>query len=151
MKLIFRNVQTAGCPVIQVSIFGGVVDEPKQTRRFLVKKEPFCEKSGENPSKAMLRKEIPSLEDAHDAGTNNGHSCTLILCVGTTGKRLACGNLLVNGWGKYGAYPFLFEFTIPELKGGFEEDMVVYDQMENLIKILGLKVKKKYNTLEDNI
>lgn len=48
---------------------------------------------------------VPKLEDANDAGTRNGESCTLILTEGDSAKALAMSGIEVVGRDKYGVFP----------------------------------------------
>ncbi|CAB4054388.1 TOP2 [Lepeophtheirus salmonis] len=76
--------------------------------------------SGKKTSKL---KGIPKLEDANDAGTRNSIDCTLILTEGDSAKTLAVAGLSVVGRDKF--------------------------EINELVKIMGLTYKKKYETDDD--
>lgn len=48
---------------------------------------------------------IPKLEDANQAGTREGHKCTIILTEGDSAKSLALAGIEVIGRDYYGCFP----------------------------------------------
>lgn len=48
---------------------------------------------------------VPKLEDANQAGTRDGHRCTLILTEGDSAKSLALAGIEVIGRDRYGCFP----------------------------------------------
>ena len=48
---------------------------------------------------------IPKLEDANDAGTKHGDTCTLFVTEGDSAKALAMSGIEIVGRDKYGVYP----------------------------------------------
>lgn len=53
---------------------------------------------------------VPKLEDANDAGTRHGESCTIILTEGDSAKSLALAGIEVVGRDKYGVFPLRGKF-----------------------------------------
>ncbi|CAB3247791.1 unnamed protein product [Arctia plantaginis] len=100
--------------------------------------------SGKKQSKL---KGIPKLEDANDAGTKNAHLCTLILTEGDSAKTLAVSGLSVVGRDHYGVFPLKGKPL--NVRDASHKQVLENVEINNLIKILGLQYKKKYNTLDD--
>ncbi|NP_001037009.1 DNA topoisomerase 2 [Bombyx mori] len=100
--------------------------------------------SGKKQSKL---KGIPKLEDANDAGTKNAHLCTLILTEGDSAKTLAVSGLSVVGRDHYGVFPL--EGKPLNVRDASHKQVLENVEINNLIKILGLQYKKKYNSVDD--
>ncbi|CAK1585943.1 unnamed protein product [Parnassius mnemosyne] len=100
--------------------------------------------SGKKQSKL---KGIPKLEDANDAGTKNSHLCTLILTEGDSAKTLAVSGLSVVGRDHYGVFPLKGKPL--NVRDASHKQVLENVEINNLIKILGLVYKKKYNSVDD--
>uniref|UniRef100_A0A915KFZ5 DNA topoisomerase 2 n=1 Tax=Romanomermis culicivorax TaxID=13658 RepID=A0A915KFZ5_ROMCU len=104
----------------------GVVDKVMQWVQF--KAQTDLNKKCHASKHSKLRG-IAKLEDANDAGTKNSIGCTLILTEGDSAKTLAVAGLGVIGRDRYG--------------------IMENAEVNNVIKILGLQYKKKYQTMDD--
>ncbi|GAB0086230.1 DNA topoisomerase 2 [Sergentomyia squamirostris] len=98
-------------------------------------------------SKKSKLKGIPKLDDANEAGTKNSHMCTLILTEGDSAKALATSGLGVLGRDLYGVFPLRGKLL--NVREATHKQILENAEINNVIKILGLQYKKKYNTLDD--
>nr|MBE5727554.1 topoisomerase 2 [Cucujiformia] len=89
---------------------------------------------------------IPKLEDANEAGTKNGIKCTLILTEGDSAKSLAVSGLGVIGRDHYGVFPL--KGKLLNVREATHKQILENAEINNIIKILGLQYKKKYNSEE---
>ncbi|XP_022251044.1 DNA topoisomerase 2-alpha-like [Limulus polyphemus] len=92
-------------------------------------------------------KGVPKLEDANDAGTKNSINCTLILTEGDSAKSLAVSGLGVVGRDKYGVFPL--KGKILNVREATHKQILENAEINNIIKIMGLQYKKKYESIED--
>ncbi|XP_076368660.1 DNA topoisomerase 2-alpha-like isoform X2 [Tachypleus tridentatus] len=92
-------------------------------------------------------KGVPKLEDANDAGTKNSINCTLILTEGDSAKSLAVSGLGVVGRDKYGVFPL--KGKILNVREATHKQILENAEINNIIKIMGLQYKKKYESMED--
>lgn len=92
-------------------------------------------------------KGIPKLEDANDAGTKNSVDCTLILTEGDSAKSLAVSGLAVVGRDKFGVFPL--KGKILNVREATHKQILENAEINNVIKIMGLQYKKKYESVED--
>ncbi|XP_076307781.1 DNA topoisomerase 2-alpha-like [Tachypleus tridentatus] len=92
-------------------------------------------------------KGIPKLEDANDAGTKNSIDCTLILTEGDSAKSLAVSGLSVIGRDKYGVFPLRGKML--NVREATHKQILENAEINNIIKIMGLQYKKKYQSVED--
>lgn len=89
---------------------------------------------------------IAKLDDANNAGTRNGHKCTLILTEGDSAKALAVSGLSVVGRDNYGVFPLrgkllnVREASATQIGGNAE--------ITALKQILGLQQNKTYESTE---
>lgn len=90
---------------------------------------------------------VPKLEDANDAGTKNSIDCTLILTEGDSAKSLVVGGLGVVGRDKYGVFPL--KGKILNVREASHKQILENAEINNIIKILGLQYKKKYESVDD--
>ncbi|XP_068992857.1 DNA topoisomerase 2 isoform X1 [Neodiprion pinetum] len=90
---------------------------------------------------------IPKLEDANDAGTVKSLDCTLILTEGDSAKTMAVSGLSSVGRDKYGIFPLRGKLL--NVREATHKQILENAEINNLIKILGLQYKKKYETRED--
>ncbi|XP_041986182.1 DNA topoisomerase 2 [Aricia agestis] len=121
----------------------GLVERVLTWAKFKAQTE-LVKSSGKKQSKL---KGIPKLEDANDAGTKNAHLCTLILTEGDSAKTLAVSGLSVVGRDHYGVFPLKGKPL--NVRDASHKQVLENVEISNLIKIIGLQYKKKYNTLDD--
>nr|XP_003704530.2 PREDICTED: DNA topoisomerase 2 isoform X2 [Megachile rotundata] len=98
-------------------------------------------------SKQRKLQGIPKLEDANDAGTGKSLDCTLILTEGDSAKTMAVSGLASIGRDKFGIFPL--RGKILNVREATHKQILENPEINNLIKILGLQYKKKYETRED--
>ncbi|XP_053982250.1 DNA topoisomerase 2 isoform X2 [Hylaeus volcanicus] len=98
-------------------------------------------------SKQRKLQGIPKLEDANDAGTGRSLECTLILTEGDSAKTMAVSGLASIGRDKYGIFPL--RGKILNVREATHKQILENVEINNLIKILGLQYKKKYETRDD--
>ncbi|XP_076242907.1 DNA topoisomerase 2 [Calliopsis andreniformis] len=98
-------------------------------------------------SKQRKLQGIPKLEDANDAGTGKSLECTLILTEGDSAKTMAISGLAAIGRDKYGVFPL--RGKILNVREATHKQILENAEINNLIKILGLQYKKKYETRDD--
>lgn len=92
---------------------------------------------------------ITKLNDAVDAGTSRGHTCTLILTEGDSAKTLAVAGVTVVGQTKYGVFPLKGKLTNVKRKRAAVQDDDTDNEVAALVKILGLKYGRTYTTQSD--
>lgn len=90
---------------------------------------------------------IPKLEDANLAGTRNGDQCTIILTEGDSAKSLALAGIEVVGRDHYGVFPLRGKFL--NVREAPNKQIMENPEIQNLIKILGIQVGKKYENVKD--
>ncbi|GFS90370.1 DNA topoisomerase 2-alpha [Nephila pilipes] len=122
----------------------GVVESIMSWIRFKAQTELEKKCSGKKHSKL---KGIPKLEDANDAGTKNSIDCTLILTEGDSAKSLAVSGLGVVGRDKYGVFPL--KGKILNVREATHKQILENAEINNIIKIMGLQYKKKYESIDD--
>ncbi|XP_066589354.1 DNA topoisomerase 2 [Prorops nasuta] len=98
-------------------------------------------------SKQKKLQGMPKLEDANDAGTGKSLECTLILTEGDSAKTMAVSGIASIGRDKYGIFPL--RGKILNVREATHKQILENAEINNLIKILGLQYKKKYETRED--
>ncbi|RZC40450.1 DNA topoisomerase 2, partial [Asbolus verrucosus] len=124
-------------------IKSGIVESVLTWAKFKAQNE-LVKTSGKKQSKL---KGIPKLEDANEAGTKNAQRCTLILTEGDSAKSLAVAGLGVIGRDYYGVFPLRGKLL--NVREATHKQILENQEINNLIKILGLQYKKKYITAED--
>lgn len=92
-------------------------------------------------------KGIPKLEDANEAGTKNALKCTLILTEGDSAKSTVMSGLGIVGRDYYGIFPLRGKLL--NVREATHKQILENAEINNIIKILGLQYKKKYNSIED--
>jgi DNA topoisomerase-2 len=85
---------------------------------------------------------VPKLEDANDAGTRNGESCTIILTEGDSAKSLALAGIEVVGRDKFGVFPLRGKFL--NVREASNKQIMDNPEIQNLVKILGIQIGKNY-------
>ena len=86
---------------------------------------------------------VPKLEDANMAGTREGHRCTLILTEGDSAKSLALAGIEVIGRDYYGCFPL--KGKLLNVRDATSKQIGENAEIQNLIKIVGLQMGKKYD------
>ncbi|VDM34669.1 unnamed protein product [Hydatigera taeniaeformis] len=119
----------------------GIVESVLSWVRFKAqeKMDKQCHKS-----KHAKLKGIPKLDDANDAGTKNSQYCTLILTEGDSAKSLAVAGLGVVGRDRYGVFPLRGKLL--NVREAPARQIMENAEINNLIKILGLQYKSKYES-----
>ncbi|PNF31624.1 DNA topoisomerase 2 [Cryptotermes secundus] len=92
-------------------------------------------------------KGVPKLEDANDAGSRNSLDCTLILTEGDSAKTLVVSGLGVVGRDKYGVFPLRGKLL--NVREATHKQIKENQEIGNVIKILGLQYKMKYESIDD--
>ncbi|XP_044583861.1 DNA topoisomerase 2 isoform X2 [Cotesia glomerata] len=98
-------------------------------------------------SKQRKLQGIPKLEDANDAGTVKSLDCTLILTEGDSAKTMVISGLAIIGRDKYGVFPLRGKLL--NVREATHKQILENAEINNIIKILGLQYKKKYETRDD--
>ncbi|KAJ8686672.1 hypothetical protein QAD02_022466 [Eretmocerus hayati] len=122
----------------------GIIDSVLSWARF--KAESQLQKVGAKTKQRKLAG-VPKLEDANDAGTARSMDCTLILTEGDSAKAMAVAGLSVVGRDKYGVFPL--KGKILNVREATHKQILENAEINNLIKILGLQYKKKYESRDD--
>merc|ERR1719365_576414 len=104
-------------------------------------------KSKHTAKKTNKLKGIAKLEDANEAGTKNSSGCTLILTEGDSAKTLAVAGLGVVGRDYYGVYPL--KGKLLNVREASQKQIMENKEITDLVKIIGLSYKKKYNSMDD--
>merc|ERR1719228_1683816 len=104
-------------------------------------------KSKQSGKKTNKIRGIPKLEDANEAGTKNSAGCTLILTEGDSAKTLAVAGLGVIGRDYYGVYPL--KGKLLNVREASHKQIMENKEINDLVKIVGLQYKKKYETMDD--
>ena len=89
---------------------------------------------------------IPKLDDANWAGTKKSPDCTLILTEGDSAKALAVAGLSVVGRNAFGVFPLKGKLINASKK---KTQVLVNTEVQNLVKILGLKVGHVYTSTQE--
>ncbi|RLN49417.1 hypothetical protein BBJ28_00012663, partial [Nothophytophthora sp. Chile5] len=87
---------------------------------------------------------IPKLDDANHAGTAKGKHCTLIVTEGDSAKTVAVGGLAVVGRDNYGVFPLRGKLL--NVREASHTQILKNEEIQNLVKILGLKYGQKYES-----
>ncbi|CAG9840365.1 unnamed protein product [Diabrotica balteata] len=122
----------------------GIVEHVLSWAKFKAQNELAAKTSGKKQSKL---KGIAKLEDANEAGTKNALKCTLILTEGDSAKSTVVSGLGVVGRDYYGIFPLRGKLL--NTREATHKQILENQEINNIIKILGLQYKKKYNTPED--
>ncbi|XP_053309039.1 DNA topoisomerase 2-alpha [Spea bombifrons] len=91
-------------------------------------------------------KGVPKLDDANDAGSKHSLDCTLILTEGDSAKTLAVSGLGVVGRDRYGVFPLRGKLL--NVREASHKQIMENAEINNIIKIVGLQYKKKYEDTE---
>ncbi|KAI3510850.1 hypothetical protein L1887_17987 [Cichorium endivia] len=89
---------------------------------------------------------IPKLEEANFAATNNSDNCTLILTEGDSAKALAMSGLSVVGQDYYGVFPL--KGKLLNVREASPKQLQENAEIQNIKKILGLQHGKEYDNVK---
>ena len=92
---------------------------------------------------------IDKLDDANKAGTNESMKCTLILTEGDSAKALAIAGLSVVGRDYFGVFPL--KGKILNVRDVLDKKVMDNAEINNLVKIMGLKFGSKNKTKEETL
>ena len=111
-------------------------------------KESLSNSLEDGEKKGTLRG-IPKLNDANFAGGDKSHLCTLILTEGDSAKSSARAGLsaVPNGYDYYGLFPLRGKML--NVREATASTISKNEEIQNVIKILGLKVGCKYEKKEE--
>ena len=90
---------------------------------------------------------IPKLEDANDAGTKNSEQCTLILTEGDSAKTLVVSGFEIVGRDHFGVFPL--KGKLLNVREASAKQLMDNDEIQNIMKIMGLKPKREYEDLKE--
>lgn len=121
----------------------GIVESIMSWMKFKAQAQLNKKCSGTKHSKL---KGVPKLDDANEAGTKNSKDCTLILTEGDSAKTLAVAGLGVVGRDKYGVFPLRGKLL--NVREATHKQIMENAEINNIIKIMGLQFKQKYDTDE---
>ena len=99
---------------------------------------------------------IPKLDDANNAGTRRSNETTLIVTEGDSAKALAVGGLGTVGRDNYGVFPLKVgmkrmpqdQGKVLNVKDVSEKASLENEEIQNLVRILGLKYGKEQETTD---
>jgi len=99
--------------------------------------------------KSQKIKGISKLDDANNAGTKNSLECTLILCEGDSAKSTAVAGVgsVEKGRDIFGVYPL--KGKLLNVREASTKQIMENKEIVELVKIVGLQYKKKYENLDD--
>jgi DNA topoisomerase-2 len=89
---------------------------------------------------------IPKLEDANKAGGKESRKCSLILTEGDSAKAFAMAGLSIVGRDYYGVFPL--KGKLLNAREAPIKQLMANEEINNIIKIMGLKHGEKYDTEE---
>ena len=89
------------------------------------------------------------MEDANNAGTKNSLDCTLVLTEGDSAKSMAVAGVSAIAKGKdiFGVYPL--KGKLLNVREASHKQIMENKEINELVKIVGLQYKKKYQTVDD--
>eukprot|EP00929_Paragymnodinium_shiwhaense_P044864 TRINITY_DN22_c0_g1_i1.p1 TRINITY_DN22_c0_g1~~TRINITY_DN22_c0_g1_i1.p1 ORF type:complete len:1434 (-),score=498.53 TRINITY_DN22_c0_g1_i1:234-4535(-) len=87
---------------------------------------------------------VPKLEDANEAGGKASENCTLILTEGDSAKALAVAGLSIVGRDHYGVFPL--KGKVLNVRDANFKQVTENKEIQNLLKIMGLDIKREYDT-----
>ncbi|KHJ48124.1 DNA gyrase/topoisomerase IV, A subunit [Trichuris suis] len=132
----------------------GIVDSVMQWMKFKAqaRRQHFPEQRAQlnkqcHATKHSKLKGVPKLEDANEAGTKNSQRCTLILTEGDSAKTLAVAGFSVVGRDYFGVFPLRGKLL--NVREASYKQIMANAEINNLVKIIGLQYKRKYETADD--
>lgn len=121
----------------------GIVESIQSWMRFKAQEKMNKKCSNQKVNKI---KGIPKLDDANNAGTKHSIDCTLILTEGDSAKSLAVAGLSILGRDSYGVFPL--KGKLLNVREASQKQIMDNAEINNIIKIVGLRYKEKYETPE---
>ena len=153
------DTQTKECLTTKKAAFGSTCELSPAFLKAVCTRTPLVEaivhfasfKESEGLKKGDGRKSsrisgIPKLDDANDAGTKQGHLCTLILTEGDSAKALAVSGLSVIGRDRYGVFPLRGKLL--NVREASAKQIMDNGEVTALKKILGLQQGKAYTSAD---
>lgn len=100
-----------------------------------------------NSSNKKSNVSIPKLDDAHDAGTSKSEGTMLFLTEGDSAKTMVSTGMTIIGRKKYGCFPLKGKML--NVLSCSKSQLASNTEIQNIMKILGLSLAKKYDNDED--
>tara|TARA_B110000977_G_C11083186_1_gene493622 strand:+ start:1004 stop:4255 length:3252 start_codon:yes stop_codon:yes gene_type:complete len=97
--------------------------------------------------KRTTLKNVPKLDDANKAGTNQSHKCTLILTEGDSAKAFAIAGLSIIGRDNYGVFPLRGKLL--NVREATAKQLIDNAEINSMKQILGLQHDKVYATVNE--
>ena len=122
----------------------GIVEELVRVARGRLQSS-FLKELNKRPRRSTLS--IPKLDDAHMAGTDQGHKCTLILTEGDSAKAFCIAGLETMGRDLFGVFPLKGKFL--NVRDASANQLSSNAEVKALYAILGLEFDLKYETTRE--
>jgi DNA topoisomerase-2 len=123
----------------------GILEEVLRVARGRQQASLLKEVGGKKTRRQLLS--IPKLEDAHQAGSESGWDCTLILTEGDSAKALAVAGLEVIGRDRFGVFPLRGKFL--NVREATVSQLTKNAEVKALTSIMGLDLDKEYDTVQE--
>lgn len=123
----------------------GIVEEVLRVAQGRQQASLLKEVGGKKTRRQLLS--IPKLEDAHQAGSESGWDCTLILTEGDSAKALAVAGLEVIGRDRFGVFPLRGKFL--NVREATVAQLTKNAEVKALTAIMGLDFDKEYDTVAE--
>ncbi len=124
----------------------GIMDSVVRAARGRQQASLLKEVGGSKKTRRQLLN-IPKLDDAHMAGSDDSSKCTLILTEGDSAKALAVAGLEVIGREQFGVFPLRGKFL--NVRDASITQLTNNQEVKALCSILGLDFDEDYSTKED--
>lgn len=134
----FGSTITIGDPFIKNVVKLGIFEQILLSAR--IKEMSSLDR---NNGKKINKLRINKLDDANYAGSKRGHECTLILTEGDSAKTFAIAGFSVIGRDHFGVFPLKGKPL--NVREANNRQLTDNEELNNLIKILGLQYNKTYN------
>ena len=113
----------------------------------LAKHKELRDLSKTDGKKRTTLKNVPKLDDANKAGSNQSHKCTLILTEGDSAKAFAIAGLSIVGRDYYGVFPLRGKLL--NVREATAKQLVDNAEINALKQILGLQQNKVYSNVNE--
>jgi DNA topoisomerase-2 len=123
----------------------GIIEEVLRVARGRQQASLFKGVGGKKTRRQLLS--IPKLEDAHEAGSDSGWGCTLILTEGDSAKALAVAGLEKIGRERFGVFPLRGKFL--NVREATVSQLTKNAEVKALTAIMGLDFDKEYDTVSE--
>ncbi|GAA5954900.1 hypothetical protein JCM10213_000372 [Rhodosporidiobolus nylandii] len=120
----------------------GIIDNILNWAKF--KQDQMLKKTDGNKRSRITG--LVKLEDANNAGTKNGHKCTLILTEGDSAKALAVSGLSVVGRDNFGVFPLRGKLL--NVRDATGKTLLDNAEIQAIKKIMGLQQGKIYSSTD---